>query len=496
MADGASRVGRNIAASVVRGASAGLLAVILPAVLVRELPGEAYSAWALVLQIAAYIAMLDMGLQVGIGRFVAREPTRRDEFFSIGLALLVGCAAAGLVATGLLAYLLPHIFPSIPAPLVDPARVAILAVGASSALSLLGSAVAAVYIGIERFEVPAAVLCAGRVIQIGAAWWAAAESHQVVTVALAYSAGSVATQAMYVLAALTLNPRPAIRWRQLNREALAALAKYCGNLSVWNFSMLLVAGLDTAVVAELDFRSLAAYSVCANLMAVFVGLVGAALSVYVSRASALEGQGRHREIGNLLLAVSSICTIFLLAGGLGGAAFSEPLLRLWVGPSLAVQALPILWVLIGANGLRLIAAPYAAFLMGTGEQRWATWTALVEGITNLAASVFLGIRLGAIGVAYGTLVGAVVGLFLALTFTFPRSKRISCDRAEFVTCAIVGPMLTFLPMAAGVFSYLLNPGIPGSLLMVVGLVITVLVLVRNQVGLFGLISRRLGDTLP
>jgi O-antigen/teichoic acid export membrane protein len=496
MADGASRIRRNILANIVRGASAGLLAVILPAVLVRELPREAYSAWALVLQIAAYIAMLDLGLQVGIGRFVAREPARRDEFFNVGLALLGVCAAVGMVAAGLLAFLLPHLFPSVPAPLVAPARVAILAVGASSALSLLGSAVAAVFIGMERFEVPAAVLCVGRVIQIGAAWWAAAETHQVATVALAYAAGSVATQAMYVLAALKLNPRPAIRWRQLSREALATLAKYCGNLSVWNFSMLLVAGLDTAVVAEVDFRSLAAYSVCANLITVFVGLVGTALSVYVSRASALEGQGRYREIGNLLLAVSSTCTILLLAVALCGAALGASFLRLWVGPSLAVQALPILWVLIGANGLRLVVAPYAALLMGTGEQRWATRTALAEGTCNLAASIFLGLSLGAIGVAYGTLVGSFVGLVLVLVFTFPRAKRIQCGRGEFMTTAIVYPLLAFLPMAVGVGSYLANGGIASSLLMAVGIAVTALVLIRDQLGLFGFISRRLGETTP
>jgi len=495
--DGDSRLGRNIVANLIRGASAGLLALVLPAVLVRALPLEVYSAWALMLQIAAYIAMLDLGLQVGIGRFVAREtaredPERRDQYFFVGLALLIGCAMAALIVTGLLAWFLPELFPAIPAPLVSSCRLGVLLMGGGCAVSLPGSAIAALYIGLERFEVPAIVLGGGRLVQIAATSAAAVLTHRLVDISLAYALSSLGIQAFYLAVLARLGPRFSFGFSKLKRDALAELVRYCGNLSVWNFSMLLVSGLDTAIVAEVDFKALAAYSVCANLMVVLVGLVGTALGVFVSRASALDGQNRGRDIGRMLISVSSACTVVVLALGLFSALLARPLLGLWIGASLAHTALPIFWVLVAANCIRLMVAPYAVMLMGTGEQRWATWTALSEGVCNFGFSIYLGRALGTIGVAYGTLIGAFLGTALAIGVTFPLAKRIDCERSEFVTRALLTPALGCVPLALGVLFYLAAPS-PATLgLPLLGFVVSVFILSRFHPLLAASLFRRFG----
>ena len=67
------------------GATA-LPALVLPPFLARELPPDAYGAWALALQIASYVLLLGFGLQVAVGRFVAIEQGAPDHERRPGIA--------------------------------------------------------------------------------------------------------------------------------------------------------------------------------------------------------------------------------------------------------------------------------------------------------------------------------------------------------------------------------------------------------------------------
>jgi O-antigen/teichoic acid export membrane protein len=78
---------KNALANVASGTSAALLAIILPPILVRTLSRDIYSTWALILQIGAYTGLLNFGIQVAIGRFVAHydemgETSTRDQLIS------------------------------------------------------------------------------------------------------------------------------------------------------------------------------------------------------------------------------------------------------------------------------------------------------------------------------------------------------------------------------------------------------------------------------
>ncbi|CAN5395087.1 oligosaccharide flippase family protein [soil metagenome] len=494
--DGSRRLLRNSIANLARGASAGLVAVILPAVLVRALPSNVYSAWALVLQIAAYIAMLDLGLQVGIGRFIARENARGDDerrnhFFAGGALLLAVCGMAALVATGLLAWALPVLFPKLTPNLVPECRLAVLLIGGSAAISLPGSAIAAMFVGLERYGIPALVLGAGRLIQIGLTSWVAVATHDLVQVSIAYASSNVLMQVAYLVLLRRSLPSLRVGRNNFRRDVIGELAHYCANLSVWNLSMFLVYGLDTAIVAEIDFRTVAPYSICTNLMAVFVGFMGSSFNVLISRTSALDGQGEHRAVGQLLVLASSICTRMLLAIGMIAALWATPLFRAWIGPEIGAAAMPFFWILMVANGLRLLFVPYATVLMGTGEHKWGMIANLSEGITNLIASVLLGRAFGPIGVAYGTLVGAAVGVVVAILVTFPRAVRIECSRNEYLMDGLVRPSAAFLPLTLAVCWHLRQQTTLSFGGLAVGLVLSVLWLTHAH-PLWGRFMKKMG----
>jgi hypothetical protein len=77
-----------------------------------------------------------------------------------------------------------------------------------------------------------------------------------------------------------------------------------------------------------------------------------------------------------------------------------------------------------------------------------TVSPLLEGGTNLIFSIFLGLRYGAIGVAEGTLIGAVVGTLAHILYNMPRTRQeILVSIRAFVFSAIGIPALAAVPLA-------------------------------------------------
>jgi O-antigen/teichoic acid export membrane protein len=121
-------------------------------------------------------------------------------------------------------------------------------------------------------------------------------------------------------------------------------------------------------------------------------------------------------------------------------------LNLWAGTAYGTVATPILQMLIVANIVRLAGTPYSVILLGTGQQHLATASPLMEGVTNLIVSIVAGYYLGAIGVAFGTLVGAVVGLLAHVFYNLPRTRTIQCQRHALVREGLLLPLVCSLPL--------------------------------------------------
>ena len=56
-----------------------VVAITLPPLLVRHLSQAEYSAWVLILQLSAYIALLDLGLQAVISKSIAEYHAKGDH---------------------------------------------------------------------------------------------------------------------------------------------------------------------------------------------------------------------------------------------------------------------------------------------------------------------------------------------------------------------------------------------------------------------------------
>ncbi len=72
------------------------------------------------------------------------------------------------------------------------------------------------------------------------------------------------------------------------------------------------------------------------------------------------------------------------------------------------RTVAFLRVLLLASVVRNICLPYATMLVATGRQNVAVAGATAEAVVNVTCSILLAHRIGAMGVAYGTLIGSFV----------------------------------------------------------------------------------------
>ena len=125
------------------------------------------------------------------------------------------------------------------------------------------------------------------------------------------------------------------------------------------------------------------------------------------------------------------------------------ILSLWVGADYARHSAVLLQILVVANMIRLCAMPYAMIVAGNGLQRYGSIAAIVEATVNLVVSVFLASRLGAIGVAIGTLVGALFSIGLHLLYSMRHTRvAIPMSRTDFMLRGLARPMLCAVPLVA------------------------------------------------
>ena len=160
---------KGSASNLLRVALSMLLALILPRLLVHRLSPAEYSAWVLILQISAYISLLDLGLQTAVGKLVAEYDAAGDRFaccrtLSSSVSILCASAAVGAVVVAFVAWQVPQLFHQMPAGLIGDVRGGILVVGISSVIALPFGAFLAAFTGLQSYGFPTALSTVSRVL--------------------------------------------------------------------------------------------------------------------------------------------------------------------------------------------------------------------------------------------------------------------------------------------------------------------------------------------
>jgi O-antigen/teichoic acid export membrane protein len=447
---------KNALANVIRGGAAALVAIALPPFLTRLMSPSAFSVWALVLQLSAFVGYLDFGIQTAVGRFVAHASERgdaehRDRIVNTSLAVLSATCLICIIGIGVLVVLLPRLFSQMPVGLVGDGRVALLLVASSLAVGLPASVINGIFVGIQRNEVPAAIIGGSRVFSAVLLIFVVEHGGNLRQMALVVTAVNLASYLLQYIFLRRMLPDAKLSSRLVSRRTGRELFDYCWSLTIWSFAMLLITGLDVTLVGYFQFGAVGYYAVAASLVTFIAGLQNAVFNAMIPTTAVLHARGDKAELGRIMITATRYGAFLLLLTGLPIIILAKRILTLWVGSEYAAHGVRLLQVLVAANIIRLSATPYVVTLIGAGQQRLVVFTPIVEGLSNLLMSIVAGYFLGAMGVALGTLFGSLFGVGGNFLYNMRRTTGLKFRISDYLRDGLLRPSVCAVPVVALVF---------------------------------------------
>lgn len=451
---------KNAIANVARGGAAAIVALLLPPFLTSALSPDRYSAWALLLQLSAYVFYLDFGLQTAVARFFAQsveksDLPRRDQIVNSAFVLLTVAGAIAFVVILGVSALLPHLFHQVPSSLLGELRSSLILLSASLCIGLPASVFTGMLIGMQRNEFPALAIGGAKLASGLCLILAVRYTGSLIALALIAAFWNILSYALQYVACRKLLREVRLSLTLVTRKVTRELVSYCASLSAWSVGMLLVTGLDLTIVGYVSFKDVGPYSVAATLVTFVAGINSAVFSALITPTAVIHARQEHRQLGDLVIRTTRLgiyLTAALIVPLIMGA---QPLLTAWVGPRYANLAAPLLQILLLANLIRLTGSPYSVAIIGTGQQRLVVMSPLVEGAVNLIASVIGAFYFGVIGVAAGTLIGALAGMLFVVLYNVPRTREIQMTLRDYGLGAIGRATLMITPLVLSVVLSLL-----------------------------------------
>lgn len=433
--------------------------LLLPAIVARYLDADAFSLWSLALQIVVYVNLLALGLQVATARAVSyagdadAEGARQLPALARSARSIASISSRlAVLAIALLVIGYPLVFPSVPEALRGEFRLVLALFGLIAVAQIRAEPEMGVFQGLHRYGVFVGAKFATRVLAVFLVWIGVRAHLPMAILALMMAAAMVLLwPAMHLAVTRWVSWGRAIAQTTVDKEFRRELLHYCEAYSVISVSTLVVNTAGVLIVGHMDFHMTGAYAIAMTAATVPVGLLGALLSPLLTTAAAMyAGEDTRARLPSLLTRSTIIITIGLNIFFAAVAALHSDIVKLWVGESFVATAGPLLVILVGAHCVRNVAGPYAVMLLATGQHRRALWTASLEGVVNLVASIALGVLYGAIGVAIGTLVGSIVGVVGALWVNVSRTPQITPRPLRFTFGAVALPILVFMPLQLSV----------------------------------------------
>jgi O-antigen/teichoic acid export membrane protein len=429
-----------------------LVSLVVPPFLVHRMPPVEYSAWVLIFQLSAYVGLLDLGLQTAIGKFVAEYDARGDRqashhLVSTSFTILAAASAVATAAIAVMVWLVPQLFDQMPATLVPDVRIALLAVGLSTAFALPFGAFSSIFTGLQQYVFPTVVATVSRVASAGSLIVLLLLHCGLVPLALLMAGFNVVTAAMQFYGwRRFVRERVDFSFLLFHRPSAIQLAKYGSVMSIWTLAMFFVSGLDIVIVGHFQYKDTGFYAIASGAANFMLAVVSSVFGPLIPAVSSMQLGTTPDRIGDLCIRTTRYCTLLLCLLGLPLVFGAYPLLSLWVGKKYAAQSALFLEVLVLGNVVRQLAFPYILCVVATGKQHLATVAAISEACVNIVVSIWLVRHIGAVGVALGTLVGAFVSLGLHLLVSMPRTQSaIEFARARLATQGLLRPLLVLAP---------------------------------------------------
>jgi O-antigen/teichoic acid export membrane protein len=441
--------GRNILSNWAAYAVSLAVGFLISPLLVHKLGDTAYGIWAFSVQLGAYLSVLDIGVRIALTRYVTHYHAK-DDMDNVHGALSVGVTALGcigivsLLATIVLVHFLPSVA-HVPAGMQLVARWTLLLIGLQVALSFPGAIFAGMLAALSRYDLLNATVITISIAKALLTWLLLTNGHGLLAVAIVWLVSACAT---YVLQfALASRLYGGFRFH-LDKDKIKSTLKPLLNFGFFAFllgiSGRLVLWSDNIVVGViLGPVAVTFYAIGGNLVDNLQAILNSSLSTLVPLATFYDARSEEEKLRLLFSRGSRFLLLLLLPAIIAVLVLGPRFISLWMGARYVEISGKVLILL----AIPLVFAPMRGaaqqILYGSNRHKFSAILSLGEGFTNLALSIVLAYRIGAVGVAWGTLIPGVLTAGIVIpTYTL---RRLAMNWRSFYWNSFLVPVLAGLP---------------------------------------------------
>src|SRR6202046_1534437 len=260
-----------------------------------------YGVWVMAISVVGYLGLLDFGLQSSVLRFVSKGRTQGDhESSSRALSAVVWVRLQISALMLLLTFALAAVFPvffKIPAALTSDARLSIVLIGFTAAISTSVGSVGAVLSALNRFDLLTYVTIVQNAIRVTGVVVVLRSGHGIVAIAVCELVASMSGNLLLVWMARGVYPELRIKLKKPDREILRQIWSYSSYSFLTMIAVQLVYQSDNLVVGAFVSASAVTFYAIANSLGRYVTqLIGAMANTFVPAASTFEAAGDNESL--------------------------------------------------------------------------------------------------------------------------------------------------------------------------------------------------------
>ena len=406
-----------------------------------------YGFWITALSILGYLGIMDLSLGMSLGHFVARMPEREGKAFD----QLVNAAFFSFLGIGLLILVIglwmssyiPGWF-NIPGEDAATVILAFCIAVAGLAISLPLSTFGGVITGGQHMAVSITINAVSALLGIALSIILVFNGLGLISLAIAHIFKILIAGLMgYLFCKLRYYPKLVLSPFFIKRDVVKRLASYGGFLQLGRIANTVILSTDAILIAAIlgagevpayAFTSKLAVLVSASLISKLPSALFPALSQMYANGEMEKIQSIFVRLAGYSIRVSIVFGCFLVIG-------NKEFVSLWVGSDFfagnALNLIFIFWIFMDSlyRGTGIV-------IKASGTLKEWSFVSIVEALLNLGISIFLGIKIGLVGIALGTAISRTVsGVWF---------MKIACDKTQFSIPALIQkgifpPMLHSIP---------------------------------------------------
>jgi O-antigen/teichoic acid export membrane protein len=423
---------------------------VLSPFLVHHLGDARYGLWGVIGSIIGYLGLLDLGIRVGVTRFVARheatgdrEAANRLVSTALGLFGVIGLIA---VVGGTLISLNLQRFAQTPSNYVHEASIAVFIASITMGVSLVSGVYGAVIGGLQRFDLLNTIDLTGETLRAAAMFYFVGHGGGLITLATIQLCIVSLRGIAYLIATHRLQPWLQVARRFYDRVTRKEILSFSTYTFILHVSAMVLFSSDALVIAAImPVTQVAFFVIAGNLSQVAMQVQSGVTRVIYPLISSRQASDGLSAASVLMRKSVRLSTIIVLPIVLTFLTRGPTFIGLWMGPSYAGTAGAILQILALGLCIFMSYQVLTVSVMALGLHKGMVPAYIAEAVMNLTLSVILGKTMGVTGVAWGT---TIPRLIMALGFApWFCARKLGVPAKEFAMHAWIRPLAAMVPFA-------------------------------------------------